>query len=222
MISTDQPSSATRIVRWDRRRRARIALYSPSNAHSACTRSAALAQPRGAAEVGQVDDEAAADHLAARLLDQLDARERGAAGGDQVVDHEHALAAVDRVGVDLDAVGAVLERRSRRRSSCAGSLPALRTATKPGLERHRDRAAEDEAARLDAGDLVDADALEGAASCCTARAEPDRILEQRGDVAELDARLRVVGDRADEGLRSSSAVRLIRRTSAVYAPRRAP
>src|SRR6185503_19219081 len=115
---------------------------------------AAFAQPRGAAEVGKVDDEAAANDVATRAFDQFHARERSAAGGDQVVDHEHALAAVDRVGVDLDAVGAVLEvvvDADRRVRELAG----LAHGDEARLERDRDGAAEDEAARFDAGDLDD-------------------------------------------------------------------
>jgi FAD/FMN-containing dehydrogenase len=63
-----------------------------------------------AAELGQVDDEGAADDLAAEPLDQLDPGLGRAAGGQQVVDHQHRLAGLDRVVVDLDDRLAVFER----------------------------------------------------------------------------------------------------------------
>src|SRR6185312_5242457 len=63
----------------------------------------------GAAELGQVDDEQAADHLGAGALEQLDRREAGAAGRDQIVDDDDMIAGLDRVGMDLDAVLAVFQ-----------------------------------------------------------------------------------------------------------------
>ena len=61
----------------------------------------------------------------------------------------------------------------------------------------RHRAAEDEAARLDAGDLVDLHAGPRLHQFVDRAAEGARIAEQRGDVAEHDARLGIVRDRAD-------------------------
>src|SRR5215467_11590530 len=52
----------------------------------------ASGQQLPAAQVGQLDQELRAYHLPAQLLDQLDDRLGGAAGGDHVVDHEHTLA----------------------------------------------------------------------------------------------------------------------------------
>ncbi len=60
-----------------------------------------------------------------------------------------------------------------------------------------DGAAEDEAARLDAGDLVDLLPGIGMHQLVDGTAERARIAEQRGDVAKQDARLGIVGDRAD-------------------------
>ena len=60
-----------------------------------------------------------------------------------------------------------------------------------------DGAAEDEAARLDAGDLVDLLPGIGMHQLVDGTAEGARIAEQCGDVAKQDARLGIVGDRAD-------------------------
>src|SRR5262245_13347525 len=61
----------------------------------------------------------------------------------------------------------------------------------------RDRAAQDEAARLDARDLVDLRTGPGMHKFVDRAAERTRIRKQRGDVAEQDSRLRIVGNGAD-------------------------
>src|SRR5262245_27525353 len=47
------------------------------------------------AQEGQLDHEGDADHLAAELPDQAQRGGHGAAGGEQVVDRQHALAGLD-------------------------------------------------------------------------------------------------------------------------------
>ena len=64
----------------------------------------------------------------------------------------------------------------------------------------RHRAAQDEAARLDAGDLVDLAAGPGLHQFVDRAAEGARVAQQRGDVAEHDAGLGIVRDGADRGL----------------------
>ena len=64
----------------------------------------------------------------------------------------------------------------------------------------RQRAAEDEAARFDAGDLVDLAAGPGLHQFVDGAAEGPRIAQKRGDVAEHDARLGIVRDGADRSL----------------------
>src|SRR5581483_2562776 len=66
-----------------------------------------------AAEKLQLDDEGALDHGAADFRDQLGGRRGGAAGGDQVVGDHHARAGMNRVDVNFQAVGAVLQRVAR-------------------------------------------------------------------------------------------------------------
>ena len=64
----------------------------------------------------------------------------------------------------------------------------------------RHRAAEDEAARLDAGHLVDLAAGPWLHQFVDRAAEGARIAEQRGDVAKQDSRLGIVRNGADRGL----------------------
>ncbi len=63
-----------------------------------------------AADIDEVDHERAADDLRFQSIEQRDRGERGAAGREQVVDHQHALAGGHRIDMELDTVGAVLER----------------------------------------------------------------------------------------------------------------
>ncbi len=65
-------------------------------------------EPLAPAEEGELDQKAAADDLAAELLDELAQRRGGAARGEQVIVHEHPFAGGDRVGVRA--------RASRRRT----------------------------------------------------------------------------------------------------------
>src|SRR6478735_718284 len=64
----------------------------------------------------------------------------------------------------------------------------------------RHRAAQDEAARLDAGHLVDLVAGPWLHQFVDRAAKRPRVAEQRGDVAKQDSRLRIVRDGADGGL----------------------
>src|SRR3984893_4504282 len=64
----------------------------------------------------------------------------------------------------------------------------------------RHRAAENEAPRLDAGDLVDLVAGPWLHQLVDRAAKRARVRQQRGDVAEQDARLRVIRNGADGSL----------------------
>src|SRR5262249_50044973 len=110
-------------------------------------------QALDAAKIGQVDHECGPDDLAPRLPDQLDGGLRRAARRNQVVNDEDALPSLDGLLVDLDGIDAVLER----------VLLTDRLPRQLALLAHRDeaaaqavghRAAQDEAAGLDAGDRV--------------------------------------------------------------------
>ncbi len=91
----------------------------------------------------------------------------------------------DRVGVDLDAVGAVFEFVVVA-YGLGGQLAFLADRNEALAQRVGQRRAEDEAARLDAGDLVDLHVLVAAHQVIYRDAKTDRVLEQGGDVAELD------------------------------------
>ena len=73
-----------------------------------------------------------------------------------------------------------------------------------------DRTAEDETARLDAGDLVDLGAGPGIDQLIDRAAEGAGVAEQRRDVAKQDARLRVIRNGANGGLQ------IVFKTSSVF------
>ena len=66
-------------------------------------------QPFATAQIGQVDYESAADDRSASDADQPERRFGRAAGGNQIVDEKHTLAALNRVTMDLQSVRAILE-----------------------------------------------------------------------------------------------------------------
>src|SRR5678809_1252351 len=109
---TAAPSSTGSIVR---RQRPSTLIFGVSD--EGVDAVAALLDPLAAAEVVELDDERALDDLGAHLLEQAQRGVRGAAGREQIVDDEDALALGDGVDVDLDLARAVLQRvlvRDRR------------------------------------------------------------------------------------------------------------
>jgi hypothetical protein len=122
----------------------------------------------------------------------------GATGGDQIVDQDHALALADGVDVDLHLVGAVFERIGHAHGLMR-QLAFLADRHKAGRHLVRNRAAEDEAARLDAGDLVDLLPRPGLHQLVDRASERARVAEQGRDVAKHDPFLGIVRDGADGG-----------------------
>src|SRR5690606_26614367 len=149
------------------------------------------------AEVRQVDHKSGADHLAAGTADELGSRIGGAAGGDQVVDDENELSLTDRILVDLDGVDAVFERVLLP-DGFPGQLALLADGDEAAAEPVRDGAAQNEAARLYAGDRVDILPLERSGQRDNRLLEAIGIAQQGRDVPEYDARLRIVRNRPDQ------------------------
>src|SRR5262244_3586794 len=145
---------------------------------------------------GQLDEEVAGDHNPSEPLDQAERGGHGAAGREQVVHDEHALAAADGVLVDGEHVTAVfelvllLDHRARE-------LALLPHGHETRAELLRQRAAEDEAARLHADHDVDLGRAIALGQMIDHRAPRHPILEQRGDVLEEDPFGREVFDIAD-------------------------
>ena len=97
-------------------------------------------------ERGQLDHEREAGDLAAQTSDELDRAHHRPAGGEQVVHDEHALARGDRVGMDLERGGAVLElvldldRLGRAACpACARARSPRRACTPSGAEKMKPR-----------------------------------------------------------------------------------
>src|SRR5512144_42033 len=62
-----------------------------------------------AVQKSKLDHESALDHRGAQLGDQLGRRRRRAAGRDQVIGYDNARIDGQRIDVDLERIGAVLE-----------------------------------------------------------------------------------------------------------------
>ena len=113
----------------------------------------------------------------------------------------------DRVAVDLEQVGAVLELVLLA-LDLPRQLAGLADRHEPGRAAVRDRRREHEAARLDPEHLVDrARPRTARASASTVSGEGVGRREQRRDVLEDDARLRIVGDVAHVLLQRATSIR---------------
>ena len=121
----------------------------------------------------------AASTLAPICCNSLTAALGGAAGRDQVIDQDHPLALLDGVLVHLPLVDAVFERVADAHA-LEWQLAFLADGDETGRYLMRHRAAQYEAARLDAGDLlVDLAAGPGLHQFVHRTAKRARVAEQR-------------------------------------------
>ena len=147
----------------------------------------------------ELEDEREGDNLGAGLLDEAAERHRRAAGRDEVVDDEHLVAGNEGVFVDLQLIGAVLERIGLG-VDLARKLARLARGDEADAELVGDGRTDEEAAGLGADDLGDALVGEMRGDVVDERRERLRVLEQRRDVLEDDARLGLIGDVDDLAL----------------------
>jgi hypothetical protein len=147
----------------------------------------------------EFDGEGEAGDLAAQLLDELYRCFHGAAGGEEIVDEDDALAGLDGIHMDLEGVGTVLEVVGDS-GHWGGKLARLAHRNEAGIEAVREGGAEDESARLDAQHEVDflLDVVGG--QSVNELGEAGLVFEQGGDVVEENAGLGEVGHGAHEGL----------------------
>ena len=75
-------------------------------------------------------EEAHTRKLCTELLDEVGLRHRRATRGNQVVNNKHHIVFIERVGMNLEAVGSVFKLIAFLRTS-RGNLPGLRAGTKP-------------------------------------------------------------------------------------------
>ena len=160
---------------------------------------AAPRQPRRAAEVRQVDDEAqpTTSPPACSISSTPRARCRRWRSGRRPAARARPA---DRVGVDLDAVGAVLELVVVADRGVRAACPSCAPATKPARARYATAPPRMKPRASMPATLSMPLALERARRALRPRREARRVLEQRRDVAEQDPGLRVVGDGADARL----------------------
>src|SRR5829696_7261490 len=108
-------------------------------------------EPLPAVQELKFDDKSQTDHLAAELLDEVDLRSRRPARGEQVVVDDHARSRLDRVGMELQGVEAVLEGVLDAHGA-PRQLARLSGCDEPALEAIGERRTQDKAARLGAKD----------------------------------------------------------------------
>ena len=155
-----------------------------------------FAQPAAAAKLGKIDDGSAFDHASTQPLEKILASHHGAAGGDQVIDQHHAVAAQHRVGVDLDRGRSVLQV-VRLLQRGVGQFALLANGHEADVELIGQHRADDEAARIHPRDggrpLVEVAVHE----LIDQHPKRPRVLQQRCDVAKLNAGRRPIGHGAN-------------------------
>ena len=86
----------------------------------------------------QIDDEGAANHVAAALLNQLTACVHRSSGGQQVIQQQHSLPLFDPIGMHLHRVAAVFQV-VRQRMGIEWQLARLADGNERGTESDRQR-----------------------------------------------------------------------------------
>ena len=102
----------------------------------------------------EFDCEGEAGDFSAELLDELYGGFHGAAGSEEIVYEDDALAGLDGVEMDFKGVGAVLKIVGNAGDG-SGELAGLAYGNEAGVEAVSEGGAEDEAAGFDAEDEVD-------------------------------------------------------------------
>lgn len=149
-----------------------------------------------AAEIDQIHYEAGKFRDTTTRPDELERGSRRSPGRDQIVHEEHLRSRRKSVRVHLEAVRSVFERvvdTDDRR----GEFPCFAYRDESDAEGTGHGTPEDEPARFDCGDYVDAAALTRRHHLVHSAAESFRITDQRGDIPKKDPLLRVVGNRSD-------------------------
>src|SRR5271154_41928 len=157
----------------------------------------ARGQPLASVQVGELDQKAAAHHLAAELIDELAQRRRGATRGEQVVVYQHAPGAGEGVGVQLQLTGAVLEQVFGA-DGLIRELAGLAREHEPCVELERQGGAEQEATRLRCDHALHAQRPRTLRQPAHGARERLCVREQRRDVLEGDARCWEVSYLADQ------------------------
>lgn len=114
--------------------------------YQAITGNADTVEKRFTTEVGQIDNEGRILHLAAEPPDQFHRGADSPPGGQQIVHHQHFIAGNNRILMNLEAVGAILQRVAFT-DGFTRQLAGLAYRNKPQPQRLRDRCAEQKPAR---------------------------------------------------------------------------
>src|SRR5262250_1177816 len=149
-----------------------------------------------AVEKRELDHEGHPDDLPAELADQPQSCPHRTTGREEVIDREHTLAALDPVLVHCERVASVLELVLHL-DRLARKLARLAHRHETRLQLMRERAAQDEAARFDPDDHVDALGLVAPGERVDDELERGAVLEKGRDVLEENAFRREVLDVAD-------------------------
>ncbi len=149
-------------------------------------------------EIRKSNHKGAFDDLGTDLVQQFHRRLGRSPRRNQIVDEEYSLAGLDRPHVDLDAITPVLEIEIPP-DRLSGEFARLTNRNESEAHFVGDGRAEDETAGFDSDDQVNAVISVAIGDSIDGEPKAFRVEQERRDVAELDSRLGMVGDGADEG-----------------------
>lgn len=146
----------------------------------------------------EFDHEGVSGEGATEFLDELGGCRGGAAGGEEVIDDDDAVAIDGRIAVKFERVMAVFEFVEGG-GAVRGEFAGLADGDEGEVEALGDGGTEEEAAGLDAGDQGRIERAGDFGELLVDGAEGGRCVEQRSDVTEDDSGLWKVGDGSDVG-----------------------
>lgn len=148
-------------------------------------------------ERSEFDENGVPDRMAAALADQTRTGGQSTAGGEKIIDNQHTHPLSDRIGVHLEAIGAVFEFVGDA-ADRPGEFAGLSHGHEAGRECLGDGDAEDKATRFGADNKIYPLRAEGVCHEFNGEGKAARIGEEWREVFEDDPGFGIVGHVLDE------------------------
>ena len=141
----------------------------------------------------QLDQKSAFDDIGVAVFHNFATRFDCATCGQQVVHHENVFSLVNRINVHFQRIGTVFELVTVR-VAFEGKFPRLPNRHKSNTQFERQRRGENEPARLGGDHRINLSTLIVIGKLVDGLPKSGRIIQQRGNVFEVDSRLGKIGN----------------------------
>lgn len=155
-----------------------------------------MLDPFAALESFEFDQEGGFDDLGPEFLQEQRGCFSGAAGGEEIVNQQHAAARLDGIDMDSDGVASIFQVVALL-VRAVGELAFFADRDKPGAEAQSGGGCEDETTSVDSDHTVNFAGLMAIDQKVDACGKKSRVRENGRDVLELNSRLREVGNVAN-------------------------